>query len=289
LVGLKPSRDQIVWRHAGTGSSEVEFVVARSLRDTATFVDVLRRSERRAANGEFSAALRCGPEQLGTLRVGLCTRAPSGARIDRTYRELVERVGARLGDLGHRVEHAFPSSLEEYEERALYGAVLGPIEYRRCLEDLSGRLGRPLEPNDVEPFLWTLADASHSVTSAELDRASDWLRAWSARTVAWFEQYDLLITPTVPGPPPLLKELDPHRLAPLELLERMVPHMVFTEPWNATGQPAISLPLGITARGLPIGVQVVAAPGRDARLLSVAAWLLELFPEGRQRRPAIHA
>jgi amidase len=93
-------------------------------------------------------------------------------------------------------------------------------------------------------------------------------------------------------PAPRLDSLDPHRLPPLELLDRMVPHMAFTEPWNATGQPALSLPLGFTPDGLPTGVQLVAAPGREDVLIAVAARLLDGDRDGISwsgREPALHA
>ncbi len=294
LVGMKPSRDRIVWRHAGSGSPEIEFVVARSLRDTAAFVDLLRVPERDVDPREFRSALSVTSSPMGTsraapLRVGLCTSAPSGVPVERACSELVERIGDRLSNLGHRVERAHPSSLQEYEERALYGAITGPLEYRRCLEDLARRLGRSLRRSDVEPFLWELADHEQSATDDDVVRAARWSQGWIARTLRWFDEFDLLVTPTVPGPAPLLRELDPTRLAPMELLERFVPHMVFTEPWNATGQPAISLPLGASAEGLPIGVQLVAGPARDALLLSVAGWLMLAESEPALGRPPLHA
>jgi amidase len=71
-------------------------------------------------------------------------------------------------------------------------------------------------------------------------------------------------------------------------MARMVPHMAFTEPWNATGQPAISLPVGWSAAGLPVGVQLVAAPGREDRLLGVAGELLDALGDP-ERRPPLHA
>src|SRR5215468_4016615 len=102
LVGLKPSRDRIAWRHAGTGRSEVEFVVARSLRDTAAFLDELRPAPAREQEpGAFTAALHSAPPRL---RIGLTTRSPSGARV---APECVRAVRAAAADLvlqGHRVE-----------------------------------------------------------------------------------------------------------------------------------------------------------------------------------------
>lgn len=287
LVGLKPSRDRIVWRHAGRGHAEVEFVVARSLRDTAAFVDALRttpRSERRP--GEFEASLATGPP---ALRVGVCLKSPDGSPVHPACREAAEGVAARLADLGHEVVASAPASLDEYEERSLHGAVLGPEGYRHCLEELEERLGRSVGPGDVEPFLWELSQMGAEATPAEVASSVRWNAQWVARTLHWFESFDLLVTPTVNEPAPLLRELDPMRLAPLELLDRMVPHMAFTEPWNTTGQPAISLPLGFTADGLPVGVQIVAGPGREELLLSVAASLMDPRPDPTAPRPPFHA
>ena len=148
------------------------------------------------------------------------------------------------------------------------------------------RLGRPVTPDDVEPFLWELAQIDAGTTTRrQLAASRDWNRSWVARTLAWFDEFDLLLTPTVCEPAVELADLDPHRCEPLELLEKMVPHMAFTEPWNATGQPALSLPLARSRDGLPIGVQLVAKPGREDWLLGVAAEL----PFADEDLPALHA
>jgi amidase len=79
-------------------------------------------------------------------------------------------------------------------------------------------------------------------------------------------------------PPPRLDALDGKRVEPLALLDRLIPHMAFTEPWNATGHPALSLPLHRTPEGLPVGVQLVARTGREDLLLRVAAQLETHLP-----------
>jgi amidase len=292
LVGLKPSRGRIAGDPTSIGRRTVEFVVARSLRDTAAFLDLLQGN----APGElftlgpprrpYSTELRRKP---GPLRVGLLTRAP-GADTHPECAAAAEKTARALEALGHKVEEAWPEALFEHEERSLYGLVFGPLEYRSCLVELGQRLGRAAGPEDVEPYLWTLADPEGpGVSALQYLEAVEWLQAWVARVAHWWaEGFDLLLTPTVPEPPVPLDELDGARLAPLDLARRMTPHMAFTEPFNATGQPALSLPLHATPEGLPVGVQLVAALGREDLLFQVAGQLERVFP-WRGRRPPVHA
>jgi amidase len=288
LVGLKPSRDRIVWRHSGKGRSDVEFVVARSLRDTAAFLGWLSAGPAgRQSSEEFSAALHREPPRL---RVGVWFSSPAGSPVDPDCRDAARQAGVRLSERGHWVEEAAPGSFAEHFERALHGAVLGAAAYRECLAELEERLGRAVGPVDVEPFLWELSQiGAGQLTRKQREEAVRWNQGWVARTLRWFEDFDLLVTPTVCETAPRLSELDPRRLMPQELLARMVPHMAFTEPWNATGQPAISLPLAWSAEGLPVGVQLVAGAGREDLLLGVAASLMEVGPKPDAPRPRIHA
>jgi len=273
LIGLKPSRDRVNWRHLGSGRTEVEFVVARSLRDTAAFLEALLPEDERTGDPErFLAAARAASPRL---HVGFTARAPGGEEVDPDCRRAVHETARALEDLGHGVEESEPEALAEHGERSVHGALLGAAEYRACLDDLGLRLGRAPTPEDVEPFLWVLAHLDEGrITPAQVAASRAWSEAWAARALAWFERFDLLLTPTVCEPAPRLDHLDPHRHEPLALLERMVPHMAFTEPWNATGQPAISLPLSRSETGLPVGVQLVAGPRREDRLMAVAAQLL---------------
>jgi amidase len=104
----------------------------------------------------------------------------------------------------------------------------------------------------------------------------------------WEEGFDLLVTPTTAAPPPLLGELASTREEPLRGFVRSAPFGAFTSAFNQTGQPALSLPLHQTASGLPVGVQLVAAYGREDLLLAVAAQLEQALP-WRERRPAVRA
>ncbi|MEZ4279895.1 MAG: amidase [Myxococcota bacterium] len=308
LVGLKPSRDRIDWRHRGKQRPDVEFVVARSLRDTARFLDLLRPAACRAADAAPYSSVLAAAEAVSAasaggstrprgavragrraasparrLRIAFWTRSPDGSAVHPDCRRAVEAAAARLERLGHAVVEAAPpgfSDRAEYADRSLHGAVLGLRDYRDCLDDLAARIGRPVGPEDVEPFLWQLAHlgGADEIDPEALVRSAEWVAGWERRTLAWFDDYDVLVTPTVGCPAPFLDDLDPRVHEPLDLLAKMVPHMAFTEIWNATGQPALSLPLAQTAaEGLPIGVQLVGAPGREDRLFALGA---ELMPSG---------
>ena len=104
----------------------------------------------------------------------------------------------------------------------------------------------------------------------------------------WAGGFDLLLTPTLPEPPPPLGTFTPTREDPVTTGIRASQFACFTSPFNMTGQPAISLPLHSTADGLPVGVQLVGAYGREDVLLRVAAQL-EVAAPWAERRPAIHA
>jgi amidase len=212
--------------------------------------------------------------------------------VEASCRVAVERAVAELDRTGHGVADAAPAALFDYADRALYGMLLGPLGYRECLEDLEERLGRPVEAHDVEPFLWELASPPETATAhasdAEIERAISWVRAWERRLVAWFDDYDILVTPTVHESAPELESLNPAHSSPMELLEKMVPHMAFTEPWNATGQPAITLPIGWAPNGCPVGVQLVGRVGGEDDLLAVSSQLMDALGD-LNRRPAIAA
>jgi amidase len=187
------------------------------------------------------------------------------------------------------VEQAWPEALFD-EERALRRLGFGTLEYRLCLRTLARMLGRPVSQADVEPYLWTLAQPDGPAIAAEDHlEAEEWEQGWAVRVASWWARgFDVLVTPTVCEPAPPLEELDPGRHDPFALLERMAPHIAFTEPFNVTGHPALSLPMHWTPEGLPVGVQLVARVGREDLLFQVGAQL-EAAQPWSERRPPLHA
>jgi amidase len=291
VVGLKPSRGRIALEQTHVGRHFVGFAITRSLRDTAALLDAVHGSE---SGDLFRLAPPARPfrEELGGeiagLRVGWLARMP-GVAVDAGADRTVQRALSALAELGCTVEDSFPAALHE-EEHTLLGLVFGPVEYRLALRSLARMLGRPVREDDIEPYLWKLADPEGpQVLAEDLVEAAEAEQAWAVRVSSWFASgFDLLVTPTLGELPAPLAELDGATHSPEQLLARMAPHMAFTHPFNVTGHPALSLPLGVSPEGLPVGVQLVARLGREDLLLRAGSALEAALPWS-ERRPALFA
>ena len=194
-------------------------------------------------------------------------------------------MGRLLEELGHRVEAGGPTALDDDVNRGFFPVFASAVA--RDLDRWSERTGDPIGPTDVEPLNWATAEFGRSVTGPDYLAAVEQLQADSRRLAAWWKYHDLLVTPTIGVLPPPLGVMAP--AAPFETsLPVMAQITQFLMPWNITGQPAISLPLAVSASGLPIGVQLVAATGREDLLIRVAAQLERAAPWA-DRRPPVHA
>jgi amidase len=291
LVGLKPSRGRVPVDPSAIGRSFVGFAVTRSVRDAALLLDAVQGREPGdlyqvpPPRRPYPAELQRSPRPL---RIGLVARTPDGSTHS-VCQAAAEDAAKRLESLGHRVELEGPPALFE-PERGLRTLLHGTLEYRMQLRWLASLLGRPVREGDVEPYLWTLADPhGPPIRAEEYLEAAAWEQEWATRVAAWWTRgWDLLLTPTACEPPPAIAELAALASDPWRLLARIAPHMAFTEPFNVTGQPAISLPLGWTESGVPLGVQLVAEIGREDLLLRAAAQLERACPwDGRT--PRVHA
>jgi len=289
LVGLKPSRGRISWH--STSRSIVEFVVSRTVRDAAAVLDAVQGSE----PGDFyliPPPARRYTEELGEdpgkLRIGMLARTPFG-EVHPQCASVVAATAMLLESLGHRVEESFPEALFDPEQ----GPRLQPLELpgmRAFIMLLGFLLNRPVTQEDVEPYLWSLTRPDKpGVPAEDYMRAMDWQNFWAVRVAQWWTTgFDLLLTPTDFEPPAMLADLTPPQDKPWKLVSKIGQHLFFTSPFNVTGQPAISLPLHWTREGLPVGVQLVAAMGREDLLIRVARQLEQAQPWS-DRRPPVHA
>ena len=225
----------------------------------------------------------------GKLRVGLLVKAPAGqAEVHPECATAARETARLLESLGHRVEESFPAALADGEVGRAAVAIITAAT-ARDLAYWSERTGRKIGPGDVEPMTWAIAEMGRPVSASDYLRAIEYLHAHTRQVAAWWaDGFDLLLTPTLPEPPPRLGEFDPAPGDPLRGFTRGGAFVAFTMPFNVTGQPAISLPLHWSASGLPIGVQLGAAYGREDLLLRIAAQLEAARPWSA-RRPPVHA
>jgi len=295
LVGLKPTRGR---NSFGPGRGErwsgfsCEFVVSRSVRDSAAVLDVT--SGPMPGDPYWApppprpfAELAC--EEPGRLRVGLMRGGPRGLAIDPECVLAVDEAAHALEELGHDVLESHPEALDDPGCVAHYVRVV-TANTARALESVGEKLGRKLGPADVEPLTWALAEQGRSLRATDLLATLEFVHGFGRRVAAWWSdgRFDLLLTPTQGAPPPALGTITSTPEEPLRAFVRAAPYGVFTLPFNLTGQPAVSLPLHWTRSGLPMGVQIVAAAGREDRLLQVARQLEAARPWA-DRRPPLHA
>jgi amidase len=297
LVGLKATRGRVSMAPIGDFASGLvtELVVSRSVRDTAA---LLEWASAVVPPGEpYFAPARARPytEELGadpsSLRVGLMTAAPGG--LTETHPDCVaaaEAAGRALESLGHSVVPSHPAALDQagYIDQFLVRWTGGMAA---ALDFWSMRTGRRIGPDDVEPLTWALAEQGRANSAAAYLMAVGYAQIVSRSVAEWSQGFDLLLTPTMALPPAELGTIgsgadDDDPVAPIH---RAVPYAVFTAAFNATGQPAISLPLHWTEAGVPIGVQLVADLGREDLLIRVASQLEQAKPWAERRPPVFAA
>ena len=199
-----------------------------------------------------------------------------------------ENAGRLLQSLGHEVDASYP---EDVAGQALLPHSLAVIStaQARAIESFSEFLGRPLGPDDMDCDNWAVTQMGQDVSATRYLAAVEAHHQYQRRVAAWWEDgHDLLITPTITAPPPRVGETAPDPAKPLDAFMRSGALLAYTLPFNVTGQPAISLPLHMNDAGLPIGVQLVAAFGREDLLIRVASQL-EQAVDWSARSPQVHA
>jgi amidase len=295
LVGLKPSRGRT---SLGPRLGEswhglvAEHVLTRTVRDTAGILDAVAGP---MPGDPYFAPPPARPfrEEVGRdpgqLRVGLMIRAPGGEiEVHPECIRAAEETARLLEARGHRVEPDFPRALDDAGAAFALVKVIASWT-ARDLDDWSERTGRKIGSRDVEPYTWALAEMGRELAAPDYIAAVQVLHTQAREMAVWWAKgFDLLVTPTMAELPPRLGQFSSTPDEPLAPLARSGPMCTFTAAFNATGQPAISLPLHWSDDGLPVGVQLAAAYPREDLLLQVAAQLEEQRP-WHDRRPSIHA
>ena len=294
LVGLKPTRGRnSLAPEAGDvmNGLVVEHALTLSVRDSAAMLDAtagpVPGDPYWAPSPERPFLQEVGRDP-GSLRIAFSARSPLGTAVHADCGRAVDRTAELLEDLGHQVAEGEP----DYDDRTFRQAfnILWFSNLAANLGWMGQRLGRELTERDCEPLTWRFAARGARCAAADYIAAVARIQRISRRVASFFESFDVWVTPTVAGPPPPLGFLHPGPgEADLRPFPRRVREFVpFTQLANATGQPAISLPLHWSAGRLPIGVHFTAGYGAESLLIRLAAQLEEARP-WRGREPLIRS
>jgi amidase len=290
LVGLKPTRARNpMGPDVGEGWSGLStaHVASRTVRDSAAFLDA---SHGPAPGDPYYAPAPARPflEEVGAdpgaLRIAVSSRAPNGVPVDAECARAVADAASLLQSLGHEVEEAAPS----FDMAALVRHMLviwgantwhnAALRYRA--------LGREPDGSGLEAVTWAIAERGRSLPASDYAAAIQAVHALGRVFARFHERYDVFVTPTLAKPPVPLGDIDMGESSPERYLDNMLTFMPFTAQINCTGQPAITLPLAMTADNLPVGVQFIGRFGDEATLLRLASQI-EAAQPWAARRPTL--
>ncbi len=268
----------------------VEFILSRSVRDTAAMLDAVGQpgvgdpfvivQPQRPYLQEVSAP-------VGRLRIAFTTTPWGAFSIDPGIRTAIEQVAARCEAMGHEVEEATPPL--DYEPFLYANCVMWAFGFDAHLDVVAARLGRKVSLDTLEPVTLSLYEFGKTLTAADFFQADARFNQIRRTTGQFFQEYDLLLTPTLTQLPEPLGKYSQNTIDVdfLGFFRRCDETGVFLPLFNVTGQPAISLPLCQSDAGLPIGAQFVARFGHEATLIRLASALEQQMPWS-DRRPPVH-
>ncbi len=265
LVGMKPSRGTLVSPYARFDRVGIsaQGPIARTVADAAALLDVLAgRASMSTDAGSFAAAAAAPPKKL---RIRLLRRTPL-VDLDPEIEAATLRAAKLLEQLGHQVDEG--------------GALDGGIDdFLPLMTRMAATVPIPFGERHLQPTTRWMRELGKRVThAASMDRFASLER----RVADWLGDVDAWIAPTVPVPPPKVGSFD-HLDG--EGVFRTVAHVgSFTAPFNISGQPAISVPNGLSSLGLPIGVQLIGKKGEDRLVLSLARQLEEAIGAARHAK-----
>lgn len=284
LFGLKPSRGRVSLAPIGEtlAGAGAQHCVSISVRDSAALLDALAGGEpgdpyrSPPADGTFLDATRRAP---GRLRVAFMQKPVGGAPLDPVLVDAVEQTAKLLAGLGHHVEEAAP----DYDAAAL-GAAFGTVMSANTFTNIQIRAGGGVPgPDDLEPVTRLYAERGKGISANDYIRAVQTFHRIGRMLGAFLTRYDVLLSPTIARTSLPLGEV--RMDGSLEQYEEaLAPMIPFTAVCNATGVPAMSVPLAWTGEGLPIGLHFVGRFGAEEMLLSLAAQLEQVRP-WRESRP----
>lgn len=292
LFGFKPTRARLPdGPYAGEGwaGMAIDGFLTRTVRDTATFLDACAGADPGApywapplGKGHLEAAGRT-PRRL---KIAVCDTTFTGEPIHQDCRKAVDDAARLLEGLGHHVEPARPSADVKGMMRAWTKIVAcgTALSVRKALAARS----RSLAPDDIEGVARGAISYANSLSGADYLEAVGKIHAFGREMAGFFQPWDILLSATLAEPPAEVGRFNHETEDYVNF--RTGPGMVFDYSpfcavFNASGQPAASVPLHWSEDGLPIGVHLAAPFGADEELIALCAELERAAPWFHKRPP----
>jgi amidase len=283
LVGLKPTQ----YRNPGAPDDRsratgwvVDHVLTRSVRDSAAMLDWTGYPEDDAPYAS-PAKERPYTDEIATppgrLRIAFNCATTHGGALQEDVLGVFNSTVKLLEELGHTLVEK-PSLGIDW--RSLYRAqmAVSGAMFVAAIDSWAQIVGHAPHEEELEPLAWAAYRGGKALSAAEVGDGLRTLRLLTRQLLALWRDFDVLLTPTTITPAPRIGHLDPVKVEPREFHRRQGRAFNFTPPWNMTGQPAISLPLGTSPNGLPIGMMLIARYADEATLVRVAAQLEQARP-----------
>jgi len=287
VFGLKPSRGRLrptARRSDALHAFSCNHVLSRSVRDSAAMLDATLDRHNPYAPAlparPFLAEVGSAP---GRLRIAFSAERPSGEAPKPFMVEALHRVARQLADLGHQVEERpIPLPYQPF-----YGAfaTVAAAQFAAQMDAAADLLGRTPEPDELEPVTWSRWERGRGKTGAEVATALQILASEGRIVTDFFDDVDVFLNPVMADTVPAVGHLDPVAVPPDEHSRRSGYVLFMTLPFNATGQPAMSVPMGRDHDGMPLGFHFVGRYGDEATLLRLAAQLEQAHPWQIERPP----
>jgi amidase len=277
LVGLKPTRGLNAFGpHRGDpvlGISH-EHAVTKTVRDCAAILDITAGPDCGAPYftqkpaEPFEELIKTPP---GKLKIGFTTDSFISTRVDEECRDAVLKTAKMLEALGHHVEEKSPvfdaMAMTDTMIRVLMGSLAGVFQM------IEAKLGRAIIEGEIEPMSMSVLEFAKNTSLADHLNRGVVLNTETRALAAYFDDYDILLTPMLADPALKLGVLETSHRNLDQFLDQLFAISPFAAPFNVTGQPAMNMPLHLSRSGMPIGVQLVGRFAEDALLLKLAQTL----------------
>ncbi|WP_153731776.1 amidase [Sporosarcina obsidiansis] len=292
LVGLKPTRGRIPhgpFRADILNGLSNEFAVTKSVRDSALLLDAIAGPDIGASSWAESPKRPYFSERENKpqkLKIAWMATPSNGALVDNECVEALHRTVKICQDLGHELIEIAPQINAEEQFQATMRIWASSIS--RSIDKLQAGLNRKATADNIEASNWALYQYGQTLKASDLLEAYEFNNRVSRTVGEFFTDYDVLLSPTIAQLPWEIGKLnanDPN-LDATQWTERMMGYAPFTNLFNTTGQPAISLPLGWSSEGLPIGIQFAGRFADESTLFQLAFQLEEAQP-WKNRRPSL--